>query len=472
MNEGELHRQLTAANPWWRDPTDWQRDDPDLRRLREARLDYEPRPLADIAPDGLYVLRGPRRVGKSVELKRAVAGLIADGVAPRRIIHFSCDGLSALDLRRLVRVGRDQATRQVEEPRYWLLDEITAVGGWPQTVKWLRDNTAMAVDCVVLTGSSGKNLEQARKELAGRRGQASRSDRLLLPMSFRAFCAAQRLSGLPAVDPVRPADFLGRTCREATDALLPWLDDLVSLWQLYCRVGGFPRAVTDSLAHGDVGDDFAGALWDVIHGDALTAERFSAAQSLQLLLKLSKDLTSPVNRSAVAEQIGVGSYHTAGARIRDLVDAYLAWPCHQRGAHQLPNLRAREKVYFTDPLLARLAHLRTERLPEPDTSKISEQQLGFALVRALSDGDPGRYADFTSVMYARSATGREVDFCGPELGGVAFEGKYVDANLARESQTMRTMFPGRGVLATRSWFEDVQGARAIPAPLVAYLLLD
>jgi predicted AAA+ superfamily ATPase len=135
----------------------------------------------------------------------------------------------------------------------------------------------------------------------------------------------------------------------------------------------------------------------------------------------------------------------------------------------MPNLNAHEKVYFTDPLLARLAHLRAEHLPAPDTSKISEQQIGLALVRHLADGDPGRYADFTSVMYARSATQKEVDFCGRPLGQVAFEGKYVDENLARETQTMRAMFTG-GVVATRSKLDDISGARAIPAPFIAYLL--
>jgi hypothetical protein len=124
---------------------------------------------------------------------------------------------------------------------------------------------------------------------------------------------------------------------------------------------------------------------------------------------------------------------------------------------------------LTDPLLARIAHLRADHLPPPDTSRISEQQIGLALIRHLADGDPGRYADFTSVMYTRSATGQEVDFCGRPLGAVAFEGKFVDDKLARESQTMRSMFSS-GVLATRSKLDDIQGARAIPAAFIAYLL--
>jgi hypothetical protein len=469
MNDAELHRQLTAANPWWRSATGWELDDPDLRRLRDTSLEYEPDPLHDIVPDGLYVLRGPRRVGKSVEIKRTISRLIARGVSARRVIHFACDGLTAGDLRRLQRVGRDQATRQLVEPRYWFLDEITAVDGWPEAIKWLRDNTGLGQDCVVLTGSSARDLEEARKALAGRRGAAVDSDRLLLPMSFRAFCIAQGFTGLPSPDPIRPRDFLGSDAENAVYELLPWLDDLVSLWEIYCRVGGFPKAVTASFDQAAPGSGFVDALWDVIHGDALASASASPVQSLHLLLKLSKNLASPVNMSAVAEEIGVSSHHTAKARVKALVDAYLAWPCYQRGDHQMPNLNAQEKIYFTDPLLARIAHLRADHLPAPDTSKISEQQIGLALVRHVADGDPGRYADFTSVMYTRSTTGQEVDFCGRPLAAVAFEGKYVDDKLVRESQTMRSMFSG-GVLATRSKLDDVQGARAIPAAFIAYLL--
>jgi len=57
----------------------------------------------------------------------------------------------------------------------------------------------------------------------------------------------------------------------------------------------------------------------------------------------------------------------------------------------------------------------------------------LALALNLAAGDSGRFADFSDVMYARSATGKEVDFCGRRLGSVAFEGKYTDRSLARES---------------------------------------
>jgi predicted AAA+ superfamily ATPase len=407
-------------------------------------------------------------VGKSVELKRLAARLIAHGVEARCIIHFACDGLTPGDLRRLGRVARDQLTRTVAGPRYWLLDEITSVAGWPAEIKWLRDNTAMRDDCVVLTGSSARDLEEARNELAVRRGRAVDSDRLLMPMPFRAFC---RALGTTAADVpvIRPRDFLAAEAEHAVYELLHWLDELVSLWEIYTRVGGFPRAVASYLQSGDVDSAFVSDLWDVIHGDALKRGNFSAAQSIQLLRRLARNLNSPLNLSSVKEDIGVASHTTAGERVKDLIDNYLAWPCYQRGDNQLPKLGAQEKVYLADPLIARIPHLRSDQ-PEPDTSQISEQQIGLALNLNLAAGDPGRYADFTSVMYAKSSTKKEIDFCGRPLGAVAFEGKYSDINLARESQTVRAMFNGNGVLATRAKVEQIDGVRCIPAALIALML--
>jgi len=468
MNESELGRQLTSGNVWWREPGEWQRDDRDLAALDGSPLDYDPDPLAGVAPPNLYVLRGPRRVGKSVQLKRVVARLLEDGIESRRVIHCACDGLSADDVRRLERVARAQLTRSVEGPRYWLLDEITAVRGWPETIKWLRDNTDMGKDCVVLTGSSGRDLEDARKALAGRRGQVTDSDRLLMPMNFPSFCAALG-AGLPAAPSLRPRDFLSAQARDAVEELLPWLDDIASLWEVYLRVGGFPRAVAGYLARGDVDLAFAQDLWDVIHGDALRRENFSSAQSTRLLRRLARNLASPVNMTALAEDVGVGSHSTASRRVKDLVDGYCAWPCHRQGDGGLPNLAAQTKVYFTDPLFARLPNLRDEQ-PAPQASQISEQQLGLALALNLAAGDSGRFADFSDVMYARSATGKEVDFCGRRMGLIAFEGKYTDRSLARESQTMRAMFGSRGVLATRAQIDEVDGVRAWPAGLIALLL--
>ena len=97
MKQGDVQRMLVATNRWWRDPRGWSRDDPDLRDADDAPFRYSAGVLDDLAPGGLYVLRGPRRVGKSVEVKRAIETLIAGGAEPRRILHASVDGWRAND---------------------------------------------------------------------------------------------------------------------------------------------------------------------------------------------------------------------------------------------------------------------------------------------------------------------------------------------------------------------------------------
>jgi predicted AAA+ superfamily ATPase len=475
MNDAEMHRQLSRNCRWWREPQGWERDDSDLKRLRDSPLSYDAGALTDIRADGLYVLRGPRRVGKSVDVKKTIVGLLQRGVQPRQIIHFACDSLKARELRQLERVGRQQATVGAPEPRYWFLDEITSVAGWPAEIKWLRDNSDLGQDCVVLTGSSSSDLDEARNELAGRRGAAARSDRLLLPMPFRTFCAQMRAGrALPDVPVIAAGEFLGSDSEAAIAEMLPWLDDLASLWEVYCRCGGFPPAVAGQLTAGDVEPAFVQAMFDVVHGDALRKSSFNTTQATRLMSEIAKGLSSFMNMSDLARDLGVADQRTAARRVRDLVDNYLCWPCHQRGQHGYPNLDAQSKYYFVDPVLARLAWLRDDHLPEPDTSAVSEQQIGTHLLRQAAAGDPGSYIDFSHLMCARNAARKEVDFLGPATRPLAFEGKYSDRGLERDSQTLESI-NGRGVLATRAHLGRSNRNDAIsflPASFVAYLLAD
>lgn len=60
---GQTGQELARTNAWWRGPG-WEARDPDLRRLASGSLVYESPVLHDLREGGLYVLRGPRRVGK------------------------------------------------------------------------------------------------------------------------------------------------------------------------------------------------------------------------------------------------------------------------------------------------------------------------------------------------------------------------------------------------------------------------
>jgi predicted AAA+ superfamily ATPase len=188
--------------------------------------------------------------------------------------------------------------------------------GWSSIVKDLRDDTPLRRDCVVLTGSNSRELREATKNFAGRRGAAAvRSDRLLMPIGFRDFC-------------------------------------------------------------GLVG--------------------------------------------------GVG---------------FQVWKCHQMGAEGRPATNRRRKVYFTDPLIARMPSERGSTQRPPDISKLSEQHLGLALLRSVTAGRADAFAATEEVMYERTASA-EIDFVGAALE-VPFESKYVERKWRSESRGLAARY-GRG----------------------------
>ena len=198
MRDDELRERLLDRNPWWRaaaaggDPTAWVAADQTLRLRAAFDLGHRSRLLDDVATgpvdDKLVVVRGPRRVGKSVLLKDTAARLCGrKDVDARQLIYLPTDGMRASDLNRVTKLGRELTRSVSDAPRIWLLDEVTGIRGWTQALKYLRDNSEFGAETVVCTGSSWDeegNME--RDLLAGRAGRSSnRRSRILHPMSFR-----------------------------------------------------------------------------------------------------------------------------------------------------------------------------------------------------------------------------------------------------------------------------------------------
>jgi len=463
VKPGEIHNDLTATNRWWINPEGWAEADPDLRNASKAPFNYTAGALSELTPGGLYLLRGPRRVGKSVEVKRAILQLLSSGVHPRRIIHMSMEGWNAHHLTRFVRIA-EQLT--IDEHRYWFLDEITGIeGGWPHRIKWLRDNDPrFQTDTVVLTSSSSADLREAIGVLAGRRGAAKAPDRVLLPMGFRDFAELVVQDNLPEhIGPLRIPD-LAKQLRETAFELLPWLSILVNAWETYLWVGGFPLAVSGYLRDRQVDPTLWSGLWEVISGDAFRKARLPDSHTRTMLDRLTRNLGSPINVTRIARAMDIAP-PTAQQRLDNLREAFVVWPCFREQGLQ-PKLRAQKRIYFTDPVY----RLLTTR--PIDLSVMSEQQLGMALLRSLERESPGSYIHFGGVLHHRTNSDREIDFVGPDFGGVAFESKYVDEGPWRNSvgRTLQAS-PWSGIVATRSLLDlGEPSTLAIPSGMIAWLL--
>ena len=472
MKRGEAQQTLTATNRWWRDPTGWISDDPDLREAGRAPFRYQADVLADLTQGGLYILRGPRRVGKTVAVKGTIRDLVASGIPPRRIVHMAVDGLRSRDLGLLVDAA--DGLMPVEGHRYWFIDEITSIAdGWPERVKWLRDNDGrFRTDTVVLTGSSAADLNQATKALAGRRGEARSPDRVLLPIGFRSFLrlvtedAPPKLSTL---EPRRIADLTHAELRRALPELVPWQDLLIRTWETYLGCGGFPVAVACHVASRAEPEALRRSLVDVIHGDAFRRADWSRTQTTDLLRRLSANICSPLNVASLANDTGVPQA-SLRRRIDELREAFVVWPCY-REEHLNPKLGAQPKLYFTDPVYANLMPDSERVAPAArlDFHRLSQQQLGLALLRAIERTAPGTLG-YDQVLYHRTASRKEIDFVGPQFGGIAFESKYVDGGWRRDALTLKAS-RWQGIVATRSEIDlSAPEVAAVPVAMLAWLL--
>ncbi len=464
LKPGFIQRTLSDGNRWWRDPRGWSARDHDLRAAREAPYDHTTGVVSDLARGGLYVLRGPRRVGKSVAVKQAIEALISDGVDPRRIIHMSVDGWAANDLGRFVRSAR--SILPDSDYRYWFIDEITSItDGWPQRIKWLRDNDPLFHDdTVVLTGSSSSDLSESTGILAGRRGRITDADRVLLPLGFRTFVKLTQPTEAPALTlRLRVGNLTHARLREACYTLAPWMDILVDAWDTYLWVGGFHTAITDYLNRGEIDAAFRNDLFEIVNRDALRRASWSRTEKAAFLRRMTKSLSSSINQSSAASDLGV-TPPTIKSRIHDLCAAFIMWPCHRENSLR-PQPRSQRKLYFSDPIYTRL-----EPGPTPDVSVLSEQQLGMALLRNAEMSSTGTYFDFDRVLYHRSASRKEIDFVGPDLGEVAIESKYVDGRWRTPARTIQAS-RWRGIVATHTVMDlESPELMAIPTSMLTWLI--
>jgi hypothetical protein len=167
----ELARNIESVNPWW---TDGEPLDPP--RYRRWPFDRMLRLLKSGMTPAI-VLRGPRRVGKTVILRQAIQALLGEGVSPGRILYAPFDELPTfrgikepvLAVARWFEQTKLKASfnQMANEghPAYLFLDEVQNLDAWAPQIKNLMDNHGVRA---LVTGSSSLRIEAGRDSLAGR----------------------------------------------------------------------------------------------------------------------------------------------------------------------------------------------------------------------------------------------------------------------------------------------------------------
>jgi uncharacterized protein len=483
LTDEEIHRY----NLWW-EREGWEREDSHLRRLR-ARSIRLPAPQVeaiDLSLAAIHILRGPRQVGKSTDLKLLVARALDAGMEARRIVYLSLDLLedqSASELVATISRALELAGRRWEGPRLILLDEVTATRNWRIAIKVLWDDGRIDSDVVLCTGSSAIDLAQgAAERLPGRRGAGH--DMLVLPQSFASFARVLD-PGLPPGLELTVAEILTEDGRAALADARAHLVSLRSALDAYLRFGGLPAAVAEAACGlSGPSEEVQRVLWD-----SLTREvqrrggSVSAAQALTE--RIARSLGSKLSWSRLARELSVplgGAARRAFTRndprtvqsyVEMLAINYFALVLYFWKADSGSSDLARDKkVYFGDPLLHTIACARSA-LPSNVHAGV-ENALALALYRRYepSERSAEAFPGPERLHVWGTSKGGEIDFvCGPRTAIDAVEvADWQSVSRQKATAPMRA-FPGRpSIVATREEFQLGATTNLVPASILLWAL--
>ena len=151
---------LAEHNPWWlrKDAID---EDQRILEWESSRFKWTPR-LGETFQwdlDVVYVLRGPRQVGKTTLMKLKIRELIRSGAEPRQVFYYPCDLVEGPEKLVNIMTTYQDSTRSDRTKRlYIILDEISSVKDWQKGIKSLYDAGRLRKCTLILTGSHSIDL--------------------------------------------------------------------------------------------------------------------------------------------------------------------------------------------------------------------------------------------------------------------------------------------------------------------------
>jgi uncharacterized protein len=448
--------RILLRSPWWSDP-DWEQDDRSLRRVRSAGFSFRhlsagPVGPQDLPPGQISIVRGPRQVGKTTELKLLARDLIASGIPPRSIAYCPCDDI--LHFRELMELIRAfvNTLRVQDRSGYLFLDEITAVKDWAKAVKSLADGGELERVYLLLTGSSAVEIKRGYERMPGRR--AGGFDRAFLPMGFGDFCRA-----------FGPPPFQGSLMEVIADESVFTLFEVeattqkaryLHLLDAYLSWGGFPMVVTELIQGRPVEAEVLGVYRSVLFSE-FEKQRRSVPLLMGLMRKLHSVLGVPVSYNALTQDTGCRSNAVVQDYLSIFSAAFLGFevPCIDL-VHRRPFPKREKKFYAVDPILWKIIGEHAG-LPAAQEAALADRWAGLGSLEGL--------------YYFRSRKGNEVDFvllntpADPPFG---VEVKYQARVSGWDEQSIAKEI-GRGVLVTRDAFK---WGGVCHIPLWAFLLLN
>ena len=360
---------LTRQNLWWKLGDEWHLHDKDMKTFETQPKKINRKDL-NIIPGKIYTIRGPRRIGKTVLVKKYIKTLIQTKKKdPQQILYFNCESLpsnSPKQLRRAIDLFLE-LSRAFNE-KYILLDEITYTLDWEIVLKSLHDIGQLENIGVVVTGSIPSTIKERLERLPGR--GVEENDYLLKPISFREFVlqlyelhplfnsnrkltiSLEGLHKLLNDNFIKLENFNG--LKNSAIKIAHYIEELNDLFKLYMIIGGFPFVINNYYENSKktIENRIYEEIIRWIEGD-LSKTGKSPIVTTRVLRSVNDRLGTNYSYSALVKQMEDGIQHQTVISYLDLLEAsFVIHILHAFDfSNEQPRQKANKKIYFSDPFL-------------------------------------------------------------------------------------------------------------------------
>lgn len=420
---------ISDQNLWWKFGSEFIHYDRHLLDLDKAFIKFTRKTL-DLKPDNIYIIRGPRQVGKTSYLKILIRDLLKkyEHLNPLHILYLSLDQFSG---RRELRESLDYFMSITKEqgPLYIFLDEITRLEGWSEELKRLYDLGFTKRAIIVATGSSPSQIKASSERMPGRGVEGN--EYLLKPLCFREFVLqiVEKLSHKPSEYlPIKDAGAMENLSRmlkeiditpdlqtEEVD-IEPYLqvldissfaelaafvpDELTYLFNIYLRCGGYPRVINDYLHNKFVEkkDNIDSKIAEFIVRDFMGDISSVGVRNEALVLNILEGIIKHYGRrysfnelarnisGETEKQSSKGGYPATVKNYLNILEAsFIAFINYFLDQSGKINADKQKKVYFFDPFLyhSLLSYRRGQTLWTVISENISDEEIISKIVEGV-----------------------------------------------------------------------------------------
>ncbi len=378
---------------FWENPG-WESSDRHLESIKtmpfERQIPFIPE------KKGLYIIRGPRQIGKSSWLKK----VLSHYAGKEKCFYLSCENVeNNKELAEILKSVRDR--------KIVLLDEVSFVKNWDRAIKHEVDQGYHHI--LMITGSHAYDLKRGSDLMPGRFDHGG--EFTLLPMLFDEFYEARLQAGWAG-------------------------DDRVKELEAYFRVGGFPMAVAEGGIDGKLPKNSIQTYWKWLVGDALKLGKQQDYLE-EVMMQLSGCMGSPVSLQTLAKKTSIGSHHTVKDYIALLESCFAVRTLYaidmNSGSYRY---KKDKKFYFSDPLLFWLGMVLSGKKLKNDCDDVLAEMVANEQLKR----------EKTRFGYLNGRTG-EIDFILP--GEWAIEVKW-----SNDARNLSKAYLNLNLLDKKVWLKN------------------